>query len=282
MAGFSLGAFAELKENPYQVIIDRNPFGLRPIPPPPEVKPPDPITPPPLDIKLTGITTLLGPPRALLEITDPQTKKVDRPSPFVEGDVYKDTITIVSIDAENNRVKIRNGAAETTLDFEKNGIKPTGGTASAAPAHPGAPPNMGLPVPAPTAAAGGVSALGQPGHTGKSILGGGVSPISAAPNAAANVYGNNLGGIANTAGGSLVRPIRTADPGNSVSVVGGGPGYPQPTAAGSSTPQQPSMSREELIARLQAQRDAYLKQGNSAALIVPPPPGGAPAPVPGH
>src|SRR5829696_571497 len=76
VVGFSLTAFAELKDNPYQVIIDRNPFGLRPIPPPPvAVVDTNPPAPPPPDIKLTGITTLLGEPRVMLQIEDKQSKK---------------------------------------------------------------------------------------------------------------------------------------------------------------------------------------------------------------
>src|SRR5436190_14085248 len=133
VAGFSLGAFAEVKENPYQVIIDRNPFALRPIPPPPVPQDNTPPPPPALEIKLTGITTLLGPPRVFLEFTDPQSKKTDRPPPLGEGDPYKDGISVVAIDAENGRVRIKNGDAETTLDFEKNGIKPGGAVAAATP-----------------------------------------------------------------------------------------------------------------------------------------------------
>ena len=92
VAGFSLGAFAEVKENPYQVILERNPFGLRPIPIIEPPKPPEPPAPPPLEIKLTGITTLGGPPRVFLEFTDPQTKKVDRPSPMNEGEIDRKSV----------------------------------------------------------------------------------------------------------------------------------------------------------------------------------------------
>jgi len=196
VAGFTLGAYGEIKENPYQVIIDRNPFGLRTPPPPPppvEVKPPE--VPPP-EIKLTGITTLLGPPRALLEFTDPQTKKVDRPSPFEEGDKYKDNIEIVSIDPDNQKVRIKIGEAVTTLDFEKNGIKPS--TASAAPVpHPGLPGVVNPAVPpAPAAAAVGGPQANFPYGSGRSI----VSP------AAASTY--NPAAVANN-GVIPPRPVRT-------------------------------------------------------------------------
>ena len=125
MAASSLGLLADVKENPYQVIIDRNPFNLRPIPPPAvavAVETNAPPTPPP-EIKLTGITTLSGSPKAFLQVEDKQTKKAAFPPPLAAGDNYNE-IMVVSIDVENNTVRIKNGDAETTLDFEKNGVKP--------------------------------------------------------------------------------------------------------------------------------------------------------------
>jgi hypothetical protein len=264
VAGFSLGAFAETKDNPYQVIIDRNPFGLRPIPVVEPPKPPEAPPPPPLEIKLTGITTLLGAPRALLEFTDPQTKKVDRPSPFVEGDVYKETIQIVSIDADNNRVKIKNGEAETTLDFEKNGIKPGGATASAAPVpHPGVAPlnlgNPGIGIPAPPNAAA-AAAQNMTGGGRTAIVGGGASAVTpAAVNPAA--YAGSAG---TTAAGLPARPVRT-DLG--AAIVGGNQ-PPQPAAY--VPPPATTMSREEIDARIEAQRRILEQQGHPQSRILPP------------
>ena len=51
-----------------------------------------------------------------------QSKKAAFPPPLAAGDNYNE-ITVVSIDIENNTVRIKNGDAETTLDFEKNGVK---------------------------------------------------------------------------------------------------------------------------------------------------------------
>jgi hypothetical protein len=257
VAGFSLGAFAEVKDNPYQVIIDRNPFGLKPIPPPPP--PPDNTPPPPpaLDIKLTGITTLLGSPKVFLEFTDPQSKKTDRPAPLGEGESYKDNISIVAIDAENGRVKIKNGDAETTLDFEKNGIKPGGAVAAAAPVpHPGLPGlNPIPPVP------GAVPAVALPG--------------------AGPARGAVVGGAAQTATPTGIpgaasfpsRPLRT----DTGAAIVGGYGVPQQQQQ---VQAQTSMSREEAIQRIAAQRDQLLRQNPAAAAILPPPPGGFPTPNP--
>ena len=260
VAGFSLGAFAEVKDNPYQVIIDRNPFGLKPIPPPPP--PPDNTPPPPpaLEIKLTGITTLLGPPRVFLEFTDPQSKKTDRPPPLGEGDPYKDGISVVAIDAENGKVKIRNGDTETTLDFEKNGIKP-GAVASAAPVpHPGLPgANTVPPVPGMNPAA---ATLPAAGPARGAVVGGATQ--AAAPTA-------NPG-----AGSFPSRPLRT----DTGAAIVGGYGMNPATQPQPPVQAQPSMSREQAIQAIELRRQQLQQQGNPAHKILPPTgPGGLPTPT---
>jgi len=121
--GLSLGAFADIKENPYQSIVARNPFGLRPMPVPAQ-PPVEPTPAPPLpEIKLTGITTLLGTSKALFQYEDKQTKKLEFPSPLSEGQTYK-TFTVLGIDIENQRVRIQNGETQATLDFVNDGVKP--------------------------------------------------------------------------------------------------------------------------------------------------------------
>lgn len=238
VATFSLGAFAEVRDHPYQIIIERNPFALKPIPPPvdttkKEEPPPPPV--PPLEIKLTGITTLLGPPRVLLELVDTQTKKTERPPPLSEGDlVYNTAITILAIDAENGLVRIKNGDAETTLDFKNNGIKPSA-TASAAP------------VPMNPA---GVLQPGQP-----------------------NIYGSTPGAF-NPAGGNQAlgnlppRPLRTDVNNNLGITAGGGVPYnpnPQPLIN-----PQPTLTRDEAEARIEATRRILEQQNNPQSRIMPP------------
>src|SRR5712672_2791171 len=51
------GNTPDSSSNPYQSIVDRNVFGLRPPPPPPSNEP---VRPPPPAVALTGITTILG------------------------------------------------------------------------------------------------------------------------------------------------------------------------------------------------------------------------------
>lgn len=124
LACAGIDAAADLKDNPYQTISTRNAFALRAIPIEKVIERPQPPAAPPLEILLTGVTTLLGgSPRAFLEFFDSQTKKSDRPSPFREGDRYNEHIQIVSIDAVRGLVRINRDGSDVTLDFEKNGIK---------------------------------------------------------------------------------------------------------------------------------------------------------------
>ncbi len=130
LAGFPLDTSAITKGNPYEMIIARNPFGLRPIPrmePPPPALPPQQSLP---GIKITGITTLLGEPKALFQYEDQGTKKTEFPPLLAEGQSYK-MLSVLQIDPENQWVRIKNGYAEMVLDFIANGVKPTPATAVA-------------------------------------------------------------------------------------------------------------------------------------------------------
>jgi hypothetical protein len=254
VAGWSFQSFAEVKDNPYQVIIDRNPFGLRPIPPPPVLPSNEPPPPPPLGIAMTGITTLLGPPKVFLEFTDQQTKKVERPSAMVEGDTYE-AITVVSIDPENNRVKVKNGDAESWLDFEKNGVKAAGAGAPAPVPHPGFPgakpatasvPVPGVPTPATMAS-----------DTARGGLVGGNTAATTVP----APYNPNV--PLSTAAGLPPRPLRTDGAG----LIGGSGTAPVAPAAAAPAP---SMTPAQAQAIIEARRLQLQQQGNPAANILPP------------
>jgi hypothetical protein len=156
----ALGAAAD---HPYSAIVERNPFGLKPIPQPAAAPQPD--APPPApsrDIKLTGISTLLGPAKVILEIIDPTTKKTERPSGMLAGEQQFE-VEVISIDAVQGIVKIRNRGVEATLDFVNNGIKP--GASAPPPA---------APVPAPVQ-----TAFRPPPPPGS--VPGLISPVSPAP-----------------------------------------------------------------------------------------------------
>jgi len=123
LAGLSFGAFADVQENPYRIITTRNAFGLRAILPQEIVRQPEPAVVPLPEIKLTGITTLSGAAKALIQVEDKQTKRTDFPAPLAVGESYQE-ITVLAIDVENSTVRIKRGDVEATLDFINHGVKP--------------------------------------------------------------------------------------------------------------------------------------------------------------
>lgn len=107
--------------NPYQRIVDRNVFGLRP--PPPPAPPPDPAankTPAP-PLRLAGITTIMGNKRALMSAQVPA--KPPEPAKTVyytltEGQRDGD-VELVAIDEKAGSVKVKNHGEMQVVIFEK-------------------------------------------------------------------------------------------------------------------------------------------------------------------
>jgi hypothetical protein len=137
---------------PYEAIVDRNIFGLRPPTPPPA--PPE-NKPPPGNITLTGITTILGNKRALLHVSTPaRPGEAAKEENFMLTEGQRDgNIEVLEIDERAGSVKVNNAGQVTTLSFEKNGAKLM---ASAAPTT-----AAGGTVPMPIPGPGG--SLGNPG-----------------------------------------------------------------------------------------------------------------------
>jgi hypothetical protein len=123
----------------YDVFLARNPFSLRPPPPPP--KPPEKLPEPeiPVNVKLTGISTLLNKKRVFL-VNQPEGE-----SPIylkmIEGEV-ESGIEIVHIDPDAGAVKVKIDGVARTLTFEDDGFK-----ATPARAQPRAPTRSGRPTP---------------------------------------------------------------------------------------------------------------------------------------
>lgn len=116
-----LATLAQARNNPYQAIVERNPFNLRPVPPP-VVETNQTATAPPVKVVLTGITSMFGPnsERAFLEMTEQEPGKAGatpKRAMLGEGDREGD-IEVLSINIEQNIVKIRNGGVESELTFE--------------------------------------------------------------------------------------------------------------------------------------------------------------------
>lgn len=132
---------------PYEEIVSRNVFGLKPPPPPPN---PEDNKPPPPNITLTGITTVVGK-KALMETPPPAIKPGTPAGTAPPGKQFymlgegerEGEIEVIAIDEVLGSVKVKNGAQEVTLTFEKNGVKPPTsapvGNPGALPGLPGAP-----------------------------------------------------------------------------------------------------------------------------------------------
>lgn len=132
----ALSVQADTQPNPYQPIIERNAFGLKPPPPPGSDAPPPPPPVPLAKVTLTGITSMFGPSskRALLEIIEQEPGKAATPrKPILREGERDGSVEVLAIDLEKNQVKIRNGTVETNITFE---VQKT----ASAPGVPGAPP----------------------------------------------------------------------------------------------------------------------------------------------
>lgn len=133
---------AQLKEN-YQSIIERNPFGLKP-PPPPATNVVEVKEKPKVEVFLTGIASMGYPklPKQAYFYTREQGKKDVTYYTMTEGD-GRDGIEVVNIDQNKRKVRIKMDNAETVLSFETHGVP-----IAAVPGKPGVPGVPGtLPMP---------------------------------------------------------------------------------------------------------------------------------------
>ena len=143
---------AEPAGNPYQVILDRNPFGLKPPPAIVATPPTNPVVP--ANIKFTGITSDKTGPKAWLMIPGQPGGKNPNPqylNGLAEHEKQGD-IEVLEINEKESTVKILNAGALVELNFKDNGL-PTPpslivpGTGSPPHGGPGALPAPGI-VPA--------------------------------------------------------------------------------------------------------------------------------------
>jgi hypothetical protein len=150
------GALSDSQSDAYQAIVLRNAFGLKDPPPPltNQIQPPNVVT----NVKFTGISTYGGK-KALLIIPDPD--KPRTPNAFIypilrEGESMGG-VEVVSINEEENSVKIISGGITSELNFKDNGNNAAPPTVAAAAGQPGAPGGAmpvgagGVPQPTPIA-----------------------------------------------------------------------------------------------------------------------------------
>jgi hypothetical protein len=122
LSAIALPAYAVTSGSPYTGIVDRNVFGLKP---PTPVAPPTAPEPPPGNITLTGITTILGNKRALLKVsTPPRPPEPAKDENLMLTEGQRDgAVEVLEINEKTGSVKVNNGGQITTLTFDKNGAK---------------------------------------------------------------------------------------------------------------------------------------------------------------
>ena len=285
MLGTALRSLADAKVNPYQPIIERNAFGLKPPPPPTSDVPPPPPPVPLAKVTLTGITSLFGQAskRALLEIVENEPGKAAVPrKPILREGEHDGSIEVISIDIEKNIVRIRNGGVETNLTFEVQKSAPGSATAAAPPPVPVAAPTASVVAPNP---AGGVSSSSPSAP----ILISRNSSGSTATSSGSGVFvtGNNQ--LTAYAGGSAGSPtlarLGTVSPSAAGYPSAAGTGYPsaanpgdqssapavpgRPLRTENTIPQKP-LSQEEVWLRMETLRERYKgTEGNPFTIQVP-------------
>ena len=182
--------------NPYRVIIERNVFDLKGPPPPVSIVP---TNAPPPNVKLTGISSILGKKQALFMVQKlgipGKSPNTDVPYIITEGE-RQDTVEVLEINEKAATVKIKNDGTVSVLTFEKLNLPST--------------PGMGVPP-------------GLPGPGGPGGPGGGVPrmpnyvmPAQPAPiNQQAANYGNaggynpSIANAVNNNNGLTTIPTRT-------------------------------------------------------------------------
>jgi len=208
LSATTAGAASESSGTPYQGIVDRNVFGLRPPPPPPS---PDANKPPPPKIILTGITTILGNKRVLMKVQIPAKPgvKAEEQSMILAAGQRDGDVEVLEIDEKAGIVKVNDYGTITNLTWENNGIKVATAPPPVAAPPPVGQPNPaggftpGMPVPGMQPAAGRAVPTSRPMRT-YSPAGGGVSPASYSNPSYSGGYGSPTYGA--TSPGSVTLP----------------------------------------------------------------------------
>lgn len=159
--------------NPYLAIVERNSFGLKPpVNPADLVKPPSPVV---AEIKLQGMTTILGRKQVLLKVRvpakPPETAR-DESLVIVEGQ-REGEVEVLEINQDEGTVRLKNGGTPLVLNMKDHAEKPVPSPSPAA--APGAPQvgNIKSPTPQPLP---GSPAVPNPAGASVSTFGGGVGP----------------------------------------------------------------------------------------------------------
>lgn len=115
---------ADVPDSPYQGIVDRNVFNLKPPPNPEDNLPPK---EPPPKIILTGFTTILGDKRVLFKVqVPPRPANQAKEESYILTEGQRDgDIEVLEIDEKAGSAKFNNHGTVQTLDLANNGAKPS-------------------------------------------------------------------------------------------------------------------------------------------------------------
>jgi hypothetical protein len=265
LIGSGVGAWADTSGNKYEMIVERNPFGLKPPPPPPdpsELNKPPPT--PPATVELTGITSILSSKRALFEIIPGPGKPMIKPI-LAEGERIE-SVEVVSINVDKNEVTVKNGGLITNLTFK---VAKSGPTPAAA--VPGSIPPPVIPGAAPAVPT--QSSYNQNQGSGRYnvMVGGGnatVAPSSGAPASGTPAYsGAGVNPAIVNDGGFRSIPSRNLRTG-----ITPAQGIPQGAAALQG--QEAALSRDEQYRQMEENRlkNAAINQLSGQQVLPPLPP----------
>lgn len=208
-------------DNPYQAIVDRNVFGLRPPPPPPTNEP---VKPPPSKLTLTGITTLLGRKLAFMETPPSAPKPGESPKGknyfmMTEGQSEGD-LEVLQIDERSGTVKVKYAGTVSTLDFTNNGAKAIASAPMPVPMPGGAPGAPGG-IPAPPSLTPGGATPGTVPMPSRTLRLPTPTPTGMQSTASRGGYSYNQANpnlTVNTAGGQVALPLGASPTSNQAGV----------------------------------------------------------------
>lgn len=244
---------------PYAGIIERNVFGLKPAPPPPD---PELSKPPPPKITLTGITDILGKKLALMETPPPPAKAGEtaksKQSYMLSVGQRKDDIEVLDIDFASRSVKVNNGGQEFTLTLEKDGPKTGSGGGGPAPLPGAAPTGFGAPGGpsgfAPAAASG-------PAHFPMPVRPTRTSPGMASAGSAYQPAASGFGAPVGAGGFGAGAPLAMNGVGGNAPLGYGNAGAGAQQALAQQQ-QQPALTPEQQILMMEAEREANKNNPN--------------------
>jgi hypothetical protein len=145
-------------DSPFQVILIRNPFGLRPVPTNVVVVTQTSAPPAQENVNLSGITYVGGKKRAWMVIPAGGPRTNTATFSMAVGDPEFEGVKVEHIDVRRGVVQIRKQGVPTTLDFENHGLAYSGPVAVTVPGAAGRPGRVPVPgqprpgVPTPNAA----------------------------------------------------------------------------------------------------------------------------------